>query len=104
MLGCEYLSPLQRLVPCGDLLSGPEGVMEQSGQREVSDQLSRLLPGSLPAISLGLGVLILEIESILLPSLQLGKVEGFVIGSGPMPLGGWVLSRYALVLHGCPLS
>lgn len=91
------MNPLQRLVPREDLLSLPKGMMEQGGHREVRDQLSSLVP-MITAYNpfrsccsdAGNGI-----DSAV--PLQLGKVGESVLGSGPMPLGVWVLSRYALV-------
>lgn len=94
------MNPLQRQVLCGDLLSGPKGVMEQDGQREVSDQLSTLIP-VITTYNLSRSWCSDTGNGIYSTApLQLGKVERFIIGSGLIPLGGWVLSRYALVLHG----
>lgn len=91
------MNPLQRLVPFEDLLSVPKGMMEQGGHGKVRDQLPSLIPMITtynPFRSLcsdaGNGI-----DSAVL--LQLGKVGESVIGSGPIPLGGWVLSRYALM-------
>lgn len=91
------MNPLQRLVPHEDLLSLPKGMMEQGGHREVRDQLSSLVP-MITAYNpfrsccsdAGNGI------NSAAP-LQLGKVGESILGSGPMPLGVWVLSRYALV-------